>query len=65
MAWGIVIAPLLWGSGKLVAPWARTHWENLSACARACGDSWVTGEIGTSDLHACWAAASCELVTPS
>ncbi len=65
MAWGILIAPSLSGSGKFVAPWARMHWENLSACARTCGDGRVTDEVGNSDLQACSAAASCELLTPS
>jgi hypothetical protein len=65
MAWGIVIAPLLSGSGKLVVPWERMHWENRSAWARTCGDCWVTEEVGSSDLQACSAAPSCELLTPS
>jgi len=65
IAWGIVIAPFLSGSGKLVAPWARMHWENLSACARTCGEGWVTEEAGSSDLQGLSAAASCELLTPS
>ena len=33
---GIAIVPLLWGSGKFVAPWARMHRENLSARATTC-----------------------------
>lgn len=65
MAWGMVSAPLGCGSGKFVAPWARMQWENLSACARACGEAWEAGEVGSSDLQASWAIASCELLTPS
>ena len=65
MAWGIPIAPLLSGSGKVEAPCARMHWENLSACARTWGDRRVTKEVGSSDLQACTAAVSCELLTPS
>ena len=37
MACGIAIAPLLSGSGKFTAPWARMHRENLSASASTCG----------------------------
>jgi hypothetical protein len=39
MACGIAIAPLLSGSGKFTAPFARMHRENLSASAsaRGCG----------------------------
>ena len=65
MAWGIVIAPLLAGSGKFVAPRARMHRENVSAWAKTCGDCWVTEGVGTNDLQACSAVASCELLTPS
>jgi hypothetical protein len=37
IACGMTIASLLSGSGKLAAPWARMHRENLNACATTCG----------------------------
>jgi hypothetical protein len=65
MAWGIAIAPLLPGSGKLVLPWVRMQFENVSACARTCCEGWVTEDVGNCDLQAFSADETCERLTPS
>ena len=61
---GILIPPLLAGSGKSVMPWLRTHRENLSACAETCC-CWVAETVGHRERQACCAAWSWELLTPT
>jgi len=61
---GILIPPLLAGSGKSVMPWLRMHRENLSACAETCY-CWVAVTVGHRDWQACCAAWSWELLTPT
>jgi hypothetical protein len=64
IACGIAIAPLLSGSGKFTAPFARMHRENLSASASTRGCA-MAEYVGTRDLHAFCAVPICELLTPS